>query len=218
MVQISTIWRDDGIAGRSVQFIYEDGEGRIWCGGTNTLGYCEGTAFCDLIPHYLQHYEQPPSPQWTNQCWGITQDTEGHLWFGFDYLIRFDGESFYRYDEQEGFPPDQSNYAVGRDRTGQVWIGRYGRRDGLWRYADGTFHQVRVDLGGNAGDYALLDNVYFTTENAGVGVPSGDPMVDPFQAGEKRSALVVFTKVGSLIVLRLTVRTHTFICMKIPWR
>ncbi len=140
---------DDGIAGRSVQFIYEDREGRIWCGGTNTLGYCEGTAFRDLIPLYLQHYEQPPSPQWTNQCWGITQDTEGHLWFGFDYLIRFDGESFYRYKEEEGFPPDQSNYAVGRDRTGQVWIGRYGQRDGLWHYADGTFHQVRVDLGGN---------------------------------------------------------------------
>ena len=187
---------DDGIAGRSVQFIYEDGEGRIWCGGTNTLGYCEGTAFRDLIPLYLQHYEQPPSPQWTNQCWGITQDTEGHLWFGFDYLIRFDGESFYRYKEEEGFPPDQSNYAVGRDRTGQVWIGRYGQRDGLWCYADGTFHQVRVDLGGNAGDYALLDNVYFTTENAGVGVPSGDPMVDPFQAGEKRLSVGRFYEGG----------------------
>ena len=30
--------------------------------------------FHDLIPLYLQHYDQPPSPQWTNQCWGITQD------------------------------------------------------------------------------------------------------------------------------------------------
>ena len=50
--------------------------------------------------------------------------------------------------------------------------------------------------GGNAGDYALLDNVYFTTENAGVGVPSGDPMVDPFQAGEKRLSVGRFYEGG----------------------
>ena len=43
----------------------------------STLGYYDGTAFHDLIPLYLQHYEQSPSPQWTNQCWGITQDKEG---------------------------------------------------------------------------------------------------------------------------------------------
>ncbi|MCY3683475.1 MAG: sigma 54-interacting transcriptional regulator [Gemmatimonadetes bacterium] len=139
---------DDGIADRSVLFIYEDNKGRIWFGGISTLGYYEGTAFHDLIPLYLQHYEQPPSPEWTNQCWGITQDMEGHLWFGFDYLIRFDGESFYRYDEKEGFPPDQSSYTVGKDHTGKVWIGRSQRRDGLWCYADGTFQSVEVNLGG----------------------------------------------------------------------
>ena len=111
-------------------------------------GYYEGTAFHDLIPLYLQYYEEPPSPEWTNQCWGITQDMEGHLWFGFDYLIRFDGESFYRYDEKEGFPPDRSSYTVGKDQTGKVWIGRSQRRDGLWCYADGAFQSVEVNLGG----------------------------------------------------------------------
>ena len=139
---------DDGIAGRSVQSIYEDREGRIWCGGTNTLGYSEGTAFHDLIPLYLQYYEQPPSPQWTNQCWGITQDMEGHLWFGFDYLIRFDGESFHRYDKEDGLPPARGNYIVSQDHTGKVWIGRIGHKDVLWHYADGTFHRVRADFGG----------------------------------------------------------------------
>ena len=64
---------DDGIAGRPVQFIYEDRQGRIWFGGTGTLGYYDGKVFRDLIPLYLQQYQQPPSPEWSNYCWGITQ-------------------------------------------------------------------------------------------------------------------------------------------------
>ena len=138
----------EGTAGRIVQSIYEDSEGRIWCGGHRTLGYYDGTVYHDLIPLYLQHYEQPPSPQWSHQCWGITQDMEGHLWFGFDYPIRFDGTSFHRYDEKEGFPQDGNVYSVGRDPAGKVWIGRLGHRDGLWCYAGGTFQYVQIDLGG----------------------------------------------------------------------
>ena len=139
--------KDDGIAGRSVQCIYEDSQGRIWFGGKSTLGYYDGTAFHDMIPLYLQRYEQPPSPK-VSFCWGITQDIEGHLWFGFDYLIRFDGQSFYRYDEKEGFPKDAVAYVLDRDHTGKVWIGRFENRDELWCYADGTFQSVQVDLGG----------------------------------------------------------------------
>ncbi len=139
---------DDGIAGRAVQFIYEDREGRIWCGGHRTLGYYDGTMFHDLIPLYLQHYERPPSPMWPKQCRGITQDPEGHLWFGFNYLIRFDGISFHRYEEKEGFPRRQTSYAVGQDHTGKVWIGQRENENQLWCYADGTFQPVEVDLGG----------------------------------------------------------------------
>ena len=139
---------DDGIAGRTVQSIYEDREGRIWFGGHRTLGYYDGTVFHDMIPLYLQHYEEPPSPQWSNHCWGITQDPQGHLWFGFDYPIRFDGQSFHRYEEKDGFPQDGTAYSVGRDPTGRVWIGRLGHRDGFWCYADGTFQSVQVDLDG----------------------------------------------------------------------
>ena len=138
----------EGTAGPIVQSIYEDREGRIWCGGHRTLGYYDGTVYHDLIPLYLQHYEEPPSPQWSHQCWGITQDMEGHLWFGFDYPIRFDGTSFHRYDEKEGFPRDGNVYSVGRDPAGRVWIGRLGHQDGLWCYADDTFQSVQVDLGG----------------------------------------------------------------------
>ena len=139
---------DDGIAGRTVQSIYEDSEGRIWFGGHRTLGYYDGTVFHNMIPLYLQHYEEPPSPQWSNHCWGITQDPQGHLWFGFDYPIRFDGQSFHRYEEKDGFPKDGTAYSVGRDPTGRVWIGRLGHRDGFWCYADGTFQSVQVDLDG----------------------------------------------------------------------
>ena len=139
---------DEGIAGRAVQFIYEDRAGRIWCGGHRTLGYYDGTVFHDLIPLYLQHYEQPPSPQWSKQCRGIAQDLEGHLWFGFDYLIRFDGTSFHRYEEKEGFPRSLISYAVAQDSTGHVWIGQRAHQNHLWYYADGNFQSVEVDLGG----------------------------------------------------------------------
>ncbi len=139
---------DDGIAGRAVQFIYEDREGRIWCGGHRTLGYYDGIVFHDLIPRYLQHYEEPPSPSWPNQCRGIAQDPEGHLWFGFDYLIRFDGESFHRYDEKEGFPPRSTSYAVGQDHNGKVWFGQRRQESKLWCYTDGNFEAVQIDFGG----------------------------------------------------------------------
>ena len=139
--------KDDGIADRDVRCIYEDNEGRVWFGGTRTLGYCDSTAFHDMIPLYLQHYKRPPSPKW-RQCWGITQDPQGQMWFGFNYLIRFDGESFHRYEKKDGFPQDGTAYALDKDHTGKVWIGRFGKRDELWCYADGTFQSVQVDLGG----------------------------------------------------------------------
>ena len=139
---------DDGILGRCVEFLYEDRQGRIWCGGPGTLGYYDGTAFHDLIPLYLQHYQQPPSPQWPNQCRGIAQDPAGHLWFGFDYVIRFDGESFHRYEEDEGFPQAHISYIVGQDHTGKVWISLPRNRDILHYYAHGAFQSVQVDLVG----------------------------------------------------------------------
>ena len=139
---------NEGIAGRAVQFIYEDREGRIWCGGHRTLGYYDGTVFHDLIPLYLQHYDLPPSPEWSDQCRGIVEDPEGHFWFGFDYLIRFDGQSFHRYDEKEGFPKCHISYAIGQDHTGKVWFGQHRRQNKLWCYTDGTFQPIQVDLGG----------------------------------------------------------------------
>ena len=139
---------DDGIVGRCVEFLYEDRQGRIWCGGEGTLGYYDGSAFHDLIPLYQQYYQQPPSPQWPNQCRGIAQDPAGHLWFGFDYLIRFDGESFHRYEEEEGFPQAYISYVLGQDHTGKVWIGLPLHRDILHYYAHGAFQSVQVDLVG----------------------------------------------------------------------
>ena len=141
--------KDDGIADRAVQFIYEDHEGRIWCGGHRTLGYYDSGVYHDLIPLYLQHYEQPPSPYLPKQCRGIAQDSEGQMWFGFDYLIRFNGTSFHRYEEEEGFPPRiLTSYAVGQDHTGKVWIGYREYENKLWCYADGSFQSVQVDLEG----------------------------------------------------------------------
>ena len=138
----------DGISGRSVQSLYEDDRGRIWCGGIGTLGYDDGSEFHDLIPLYVQRYKQPPSPEWSNECRGITQDREGHLWFGFDHPVRFDHESFRRYDKEEGFPRAEIGYVVGRGHGGKVWIGLPRSQDSLYCYDDTTFRSVQVDVGG----------------------------------------------------------------------
>ena len=128
---------DDGIAGRRVQSIYEDREGRIWYGGRHTLGYYDGTVFHDVMP-LISHWSIP-------RCRGITEDPQGHLWFGSEYPIRFDGTSFHRYDEEEGFSRAVS-YALGQDHTGKVWIGQVGYGDRLWWYADGAFESLQVDF------------------------------------------------------------------------
>ena len=137
---------DDGIAGREVGSIYEDRQGRIWFGGTSTVGYYDGTAFHDLTPLYLEQYQQPlPADFPSNRCVGIAQDPQGHLWFGFKDLIRFDGESFHRYEADEGFPRIRAGYAVGQDHTGKVWIGRMGRGH-LYFYDNNTFQSVEESL------------------------------------------------------------------------
>ncbi len=137
---------DDGIAGCEVRSIYEDRQGRIWFGGISTVGYYDGTAFHDLTPLYLEQYQQPLPPDFPlNNCVGIAQDPQGHLWFGFKDLIRFDGESFHRYEADEGFPRIRAGYSVGQDHTGKVWIGRKGRGL-LYFYDNNTFQSVKEGL------------------------------------------------------------------------
>ena len=135
---------DDGIAGRPVQFIYEDSQGRIWFGGTETLGYYDGVVFHDLTPLYLQQHQQLFSSPWPSFCRGIAQDPQGHLWFGFENLIRLDGESFHRYEADDGFPRIRAGYAVGQDHTGKVWIGWI--QDGRFHFHDNSTQSIKVGL------------------------------------------------------------------------
>ena len=135
---------DDGIAGRPVQFIYEDRQSRIWFGGAETLGYYDGAVFHDLTPLYLQQHQQLFSSPWPSFCRGIAQDPQDHLWFGFENLIRFDGESFHRYEADDGFPRIRAGYAVGQDHTGKVWIGWI--QDGRFHFHDNSTQSIKVGL------------------------------------------------------------------------
>ncbi|MDE2886908.1 MAG: sigma 54-interacting transcriptional regulator [Gemmatimonadota bacterium] len=142
------VFEDDGISGRPVQCLFEDDRGRIWCAGIGTLGYYDGSRFHDLVPLYQQRYGQPPAHRWHNECRGIAQDREGHLWFGFDYPVRFDGETFSRYEEEEGFTQAEIGYAVGRSPAGKVWIGLPRSLESVYCYDDAAFQSVEVDRGG----------------------------------------------------------------------
>ena len=130
----------DGITGRIVQSIYEDNQGHIWFGGRDTLGYYDGAAFHDVTSH-LQRSGVP-------HCWGITQDIQGHLWIGAEFPIRFDGTSFHTYTEDDGFSRAHRSYLVTNDHRGTVWIGRQGDGERVWRYVDGAFEPVALNLEG----------------------------------------------------------------------
>ena len=110
-------------------------------------------AFHDLIPLYLQHYDQPPAPYSPNHCSGHRPGSrEGHhvVWL-LNILIRFDGTSFLPLRRRGRFfhQAEVQAMLVSQDHTGKVWIGRLRIwRHELWCYADGSFQSVQVDLGG----------------------------------------------------------------------
>jgi signal transduction histidine kinase/ligand-binding sensor domain-containing protein len=132
----------EGVSGKPIQFIFEDGEGRLWFAGSEALGYCEATTFHDLVPTYCRQYGEPPSGPPPDQCFGIAQDRDGHLWFAFarGNLVRYDGERFYRYGEEHGLPAGRRT--VAQNGEGDLWVGAGGN---LYRCDGQTFHPVPVE-------------------------------------------------------------------------
>ena len=127
----------DGLPSLRIVYIADDCEGYIWF-AVHDNGVCrfDGDTF--------QHFTTQDGLIHDHvSC--IQKDPQGHLWFGFKDLIRFDGESFHRYEEDEGFPRIRPGYSVGQDHTGKVWIGRKGRGL-LYFYDNNTFQSVKEGL------------------------------------------------------------------------
>ena len=124
---------DCAAARRSVQFIEEDRQGRIWLGGSGLLGYWDGDRFLDLTPAQER--------QSRYSCWGIAQDPCGDMWFGFAQVLRYDGDAFHRYGGEAGLERPDPVYALACDAAGVLWVGG-GRR--LWQGTKEGFRPAPV--------------------------------------------------------------------------
>jgi PAS domain S-box-containing protein len=128
------------LPGRTVQFICEDRQDRLWLGGLGVLGYFDGEAFRDLLPTCEQRIGWRPA----GRCFGVMEDVQGDIWFGFERVIRFDGERFYCYGREEGLPAVQDAYAVGSGSGDRIWVGGYG----LVEWDGERFREVHSWTGG----------------------------------------------------------------------
>ena len=137
--------KGDGVADKAITCIFADRDGRLWFGGSEALGYFDGESFHDLIPEYQKQHGEALIGAMPAHCWGLAQDQAGHIWFGGAHhsgtsaLVRFDGERFHQYGEQEGL--STSHNAIVNDAEGNLWIGS---NDSVWRY-DGQEFQQELD-------------------------------------------------------------------------
>ncbi len=124
-------------AGRAGSFtvLYEDGQGRIWCGGKDALGYIEGESFHDLMPVLDGE---------ARRCAGIVRDGEGDIWLGLRRrLVRFNGRRFETVEARD----EGGDFCVAVDGQGTLWVGlEFGlsRWDGDKGFADELVFPGRV--------------------------------------------------------------------------
>jgi len=131
------------IAGKPVQFIFEDREGRVWFGGTGVLGCYVDEVYQDLVPLYGRGRAEGRPSVW-GQCWGIAQDAGGDVWFALNQVLRYDGEELHRCNDRHGLPAGRA-YVVGQDSAGEIWVGTGSE---LWRQDGEGFAPVEAALEG----------------------------------------------------------------------
>jgi DNA-binding NtrC family response regulator/streptogramin lyase len=134
----------NGFPSTSVTFIYPDQKGRLWFGGSHTLGYWYNGQYHDLVPLYRQSFGMPPAPYLPLQCWGIAEDAQGLIFIGGEYLVSFDGQTLQRHDQLEGCPEPGLNYSVCHRPDGGLWIGG----QTLATLEDGRFEAVPLEFSG----------------------------------------------------------------------
>ena len=122
-----------------VASIVEDDDGRIWFVGKCGVGHYDGRVLHDLTDQYRECSHRLPH-------WGIAQDACGDLWFGGRDLVRYDGQHFRPYDQEDALgTPTEDSFTTARDGDGVLWVGR---DDRLWRWHEDRFLAVPVPCEG----------------------------------------------------------------------
>jgi ligand-binding sensor domain-containing protein len=114
------------IAGISIHALFVDRQGRLWFFGMArgahaqaALGYVDGLEVHDLSAALARVYQVKSG----DLCWGITQDEQGHLWFGMGTLVCYDGLTFSIVDIESSSPEIGINCVTSPLGGGPLWVG-----------------------------------------------------------------------------------------------
>lgn len=106
-----------GMVPEFVRMMFQDSKGHYWF-GTNAVG---------IIRYNGEVLEKMPIGDGNSnvRVLNILEDTSGNLWFGTsDGLLKYDGEGFTRFGEEEGLVGyDVEIWALTIDRGGRFWVG-----------------------------------------------------------------------------------------------
>ncbi len=155
----------DGVSDGRITFICPDDQGRLWFGGIGTLGYFANERFHNLLPTCLDSIGGRDSL--LSECHGIVQGSDGNIWFGFDRLLRFDGEHFKAYDHRASLPEFHPPYAIANDADGLLWVGG---RDAIGRF-DGEHLELLATANSSVVRKIRPDRegcIWFATSGGGV--------------------------------------------------
>lgn len=107
----------NGMVREFVRSMYQDTKGNYWFGtnGDGIIRYDGKTLEKITIEGINSHL----------RITGIIEDKAGHIWFGSDELIKYDGEKFTVYPKKDGLP-DGEIFGLTIDKNGLIWIGSTG--------------------------------------------------------------------------------------------
>ena len=134
-----TFTTEDGLASNNVCVILEDREGRLWFGtwGGGMSRYDahrpDGAYRCDRGEFVTFTTEDGLA---SNNVLSISEDWEGHLWFGTEEGVsRYDGERFATFTTEDGLASNNV-LSISEDWEGHLW---FGTEEGVSRYDGEAF-------------------------------------------------------------------------------
>ncbi len=113
----------DGLAGNSVQHVYEDRSGRVWIATDTGVNLYEGECL---------HRFAAETYLYDNAVLYIIEDRRGHMWFAtWDGVVCYDGQEFKWFTKADGLASNRV-VCILEDQSGCLWFGTV--NNGVSRY------------------------------------------------------------------------------------
>ena len=127
--------RQDGLAGDTVQSIFQDRKGDLWFGGTGGVRRYDGREFTRLTMD---------DELAGTTVWSILQDRDDYMWLGtWGGLTRYDGRNLRSFTKDDGLPHNMVLW-MQLDGKGDLWFGTWS--GGLVRYDGESFETFTKGL------------------------------------------------------------------------